>query len=310
MDVYGLQILDATLEATQRRRTRWLAKLHFGAFGGSSAAVGGHAPVQHASGPLRDLRNGPAGGSLASQARPRWTGSQQRKLHQRVHYGVDASDAVSCAAFTATGTVAGHVLAEHHRRGQRGPVELCHRNHRQHTYHQQHGQRRELHHGNVSATAAASRPPGAHATLIVAGRPPRARWTARGAVPGRSEVEALVYLAPCQAQQGAQEDRVLSRSGAGLQRAQRRRRHAPPGPDTDGEVVFQLFRAEEGRVKHSDVPQEPEFTSHVLQLHASLLVSGGRSCAAGYGARAWTSAPPRRAARCFPRPGRRRERDG
>ena len=38
-------------------------------------------------------------------------------------------------------------LAEHQRRGQRGPAELRHRNHRQHTHHQQHGQRRELHHG-------------------------------------------------------------------------------------------------------------------------------------------------------------------
>ena len=38
-------------------------------------------------------------------------------------------------------------LAEHQRRGQRGPAELRHRNHGQHTHHQQHGQRRELHHG-------------------------------------------------------------------------------------------------------------------------------------------------------------------
>ena len=37
-------------------------------------------------------------------------------------------------------------LAEHQRRGQRGPAELRHGNHRQHTHHQQHGQRRELHH--------------------------------------------------------------------------------------------------------------------------------------------------------------------
>ena len=51
--------------------------------------------------------------------------------------GVDASGAVSCAALTATGAVA----------GQRGPAELSHRNHGQHVYHQQHGQRRELHHG-------------------------------------------------------------------------------------------------------------------------------------------------------------------
>ena len=69
--------------------------------------------------------------------------------------GVDASGAVSCAALTA-GTVAGATLssrrrvgqlAEHQRRGQRGSAELRHRNHGQHVDHQQHGQRRELHHG-------------------------------------------------------------------------------------------------------------------------------------------------------------------
>ena len=44
-------------------------------------------------------------------------------------------------------------------------------------------------------------------------------------------------------------------------------------------------------MKHGDVPQQPVhvwsqpgFASHVLQLHASLLVSGGLSCAAGHGA--------------------------
>ena len=67
--------------------------------------------------------------------------------------GVDASG----AALTATGTLAGATLsptrgrvrqlAEHHGGGQRGPAELCHRNHGQHSHHQQHGQRRELHHG-------------------------------------------------------------------------------------------------------------------------------------------------------------------
>ena len=65
--------------------------------------------------------------------------------------GVDASGTVSCAALTATGTVVhgGRVrqLAEHQRRGQRGPAELRHGNHGQHVDHQQHGQRRELHHG-------------------------------------------------------------------------------------------------------------------------------------------------------------------
>ena len=70
--------------------------------------------------------------------------------------GVDASGAISCAALTA-GTVAGAALsstggrvrqlAEHQRRGQRGPAELRHENHGQHAHHQQHGQRRELHHG-------------------------------------------------------------------------------------------------------------------------------------------------------------------
>ena len=69
--------------------------------------------------------------------------------------GVDASGAVSCASLTATGTAGATLsstgavsqLAEHQRRGQRGPAELRHRNHGQHTHHQQHGQRRQLHHG-------------------------------------------------------------------------------------------------------------------------------------------------------------------
>ena len=67
--------------------------------------------------------------------------------------GVDASGAISCAALTATGTIAGAALtstgavSEHHRGGQRGPAELSHRNHGQHVDHQQHGQRRELPHG-------------------------------------------------------------------------------------------------------------------------------------------------------------------
>ena len=52
---------------------------------------------------------------------------------------------VNCTdVFTTGGRV--KQLAEHQRRGQRGPAELRHRNHGQHTHHQQHGQRRELHH--------------------------------------------------------------------------------------------------------------------------------------------------------------------
>ena len=64
-------------------------------------------------------------------------------------------------------------------------------------------------------------------------------------------------LQPCQAQQGAQEDRVLPQVAAaqvcdgleGVDAAHLQGR--TPGC----EVVLQLSRAEEGRVKHSDVPQ-------------------------------------------------------
>ena len=94
-----------------------------------------------------------------------------------------------------------------------------------------------------------------------------------------TEVEAPVYFAPRQAQQGAQEDRVLPQVAAvqvcdGLKGVDTTHLQ---GRTPDGEVVFQLSRAEEGRVKHSDVPQQPvhmwgqpRFPSHVLPLHAGL----------------------------------------
>ena len=74
-----------------------------------------------------------------------------------------------------------------------------------------------------------------------------------------TEVEAPVYLAPRQAQQGAQEDRVLLQETAvqvcdglkGVDAAHLQGR--TPG----GEVVLQLSGTEEGRVKHSYVPQQP-----------------------------------------------------
>ena len=48
-----------------------------------------------------------------------------------------------------------------------------------------------------------------------------------------------------------------SSSGAGLRRARRRDTTHRQGRTAGGEVVLQLSRAEEGRVKHSDVPQQP-----------------------------------------------------
>ena len=65
-------------------------------------------------------------------------------------------------------------LAEHQRRGQRGPAELRHRNHRQHTHHQQHGQRRELTTvGDVST-----------GTLTASGAATAASFAATGALTG------------------------------------------------------------------------------------------------------------------------------
>ena len=83
-------------------------------------------------------------------------------------------------------------------------------------------------------------------------RPARARQEAPG-------VEAPVHPAPHQAQQGAQEDRVLPQVAAvqvcdrleGVDAAHLQAR--APG----GKVVLQLSRTEEGRVKHGDVPQQP-----------------------------------------------------
>ena len=66
--------------------------------------------------------------------------------------GVDASGAISCAALTATGAVAGAALTSTgavsgSSLSISGAAELRHGNHGQHSHHQQHGQRRELHHG-------------------------------------------------------------------------------------------------------------------------------------------------------------------
>ena len=68
-----------------------------------------------------------------------------------------------------------------------------------------------------------------------------------------------VHPAPHQAQQGAQEDRVSPQVAAvqgcdGLEGVDAAHLQArTPG----GEVVLQLSRTEEGRVKHGDVPQQP-----------------------------------------------------
>ena len=82
---------------------------------------------------------------------------QRRELHRRVHHGRGRlGRSLLRGAHGHRHRRRGHAvvhrgrvrqLAEHQRRGQRGPAELRHRNHRQHTHHQQHGQRRELHHG-------------------------------------------------------------------------------------------------------------------------------------------------------------------
>ena len=82
---------------------------------------------------------------------------QRRELHGRVHHGRGRLGRHFLrGAHSHRHRRRGHAyvhrgrvrqLAEHQRRGQRGPAELRHRNHGQHTHHQQHGQRRELHHG-------------------------------------------------------------------------------------------------------------------------------------------------------------------
>ena len=138
----------------------------------AGAAVGGHAgPVQHADQGQRlrgrvCLSDGPAGGLAgphglghagrahrAGQRGLRPAAVQRRELHRRVHHGRGrlGRHFLRCAhshrhrrrgrAVVHGGCV--RQLAEHQRRGQRGPAELRHGNHGQHTHHQQHGQRRE-----------------------------------------------------------------------------------------------------------------------------------------------------------------------
>ena len=157
-----------------------IAKLHFGAFGGSIPGL-----VQQSAGTL-DLysmqirasafegdfffSDGPAGGlagphGTGSPRRATWAATaavQRRELHRRVHHGRGrlGRHFLRCAhghrhrrrgrAVVHGGRV--RQLAEHQRRGQRGPAELRHRNHGRHAHHQQHGQRRELHHGGRLST--------------------------------------------------------------------------------------------------------------------------------------------------------------
>ena len=106
--------------------------------------------------------------------------AQRRELHRRVHHGRGRlGRSLLRSPHSHRHRRRGHAvvhrgrvrqLAEHQRRGQRGPAELRHRNHGQHTHHQQPGQRRELHHGGRGvhgdidglgrSNRRASRPPG------------------------------------------------------------------------------------------------------------------------------------------------------
>ena len=116
----------------------------------AGAAVGGHAgPVQHADQGL-GLRGrvGPAGGlagphglghaGRAHRAGQRGLRVQRRKLHRRVHHGRGRlGRSLLRSAHSHRHRCRGHAhvhggrvrqLAEHQRRGQRGPAELRHRN--------------------------------------------------------------------------------------------------------------------------------------------------------------------------------------
>ena len=180
---HGLQLGDVRQRGRQRLRGRHLprhgragrleldfsvppggvAKLHFGAFGGSISGL-----VQQSAGTLdlyslqiratafegesvsvTDLLADTLDGLTAQHN----VGCDQL-LCSDVNCtdvfttGVDASGAVSCAALTFTGAVSGATLTSTGavsgsslsiRGGQRGPAELGHWNHRQHSHHQQHG---------------------------------------------------------------------------------------------------------------------------------------------------------------------------
>ena len=97
-------------------------------------------------------------------------------------------------------------------------------------------------------------------TYEQAARRPARSLSARQEV---TEVEAPVYFAPRQAQQGAQEDRVLPQVTAvqvcdGLKGVDTTHRQ---GRTPGGEVVLQLFRAEEGRVRGANQDLLPMYFS-------------------------------------------------
>ena len=84
-------------------------------------------------------------------------------------------------------------------------------------------------------------------------------WCARQGRARRYASASPVHVAPHKAQQGAQEDRVSPQVAAvqvcdGLEGVDAAHLQART---LGGEVVLQLSRTEEGRVKHGDVPQQP-----------------------------------------------------
>ena len=126
-----------------------IAKLHFGAFGGSIPGL-----VQQSAGTL-DLYSMQIRASAFEGESVSVTDLLADSLAltgSATLDGLTAQGNVGCDQLLRRGRAVVHggrvrQLAEHQRRGQRGPAELRHRNHGQHTHHQQHGQRRELHHG-------------------------------------------------------------------------------------------------------------------------------------------------------------------
>ena len=73
-----------------------------------------------------------------------------------------------------------------------------------------------------------------------------------------AEVEAPVYLAPA-----GRPGLALSNSGAGLRRARRRRRHAPPGPDAGLRGSTPAFQS---RRRESEARQRPPAAGPRVEL--------------------------------------------
>ena len=147
---HGHQLGDVRQRGRQRLRGLYSMQIRASAFEGESVSV-----TDLLADSLALTGSATLDGLTAQGMRP--AAVQRRELHRRVHHGRGRlGHSLLRRAHSHRHRRRGRAvvhrgrvrqLAEHQRRGQRGPAELRHGNHGQHADHQQHGQRRELHHG-------------------------------------------------------------------------------------------------------------------------------------------------------------------